>query len=446
MYPSPAAEVFKTLYPPPAYGAAREKFTHESNVTPSLGHSQELAEIASWEAYLTAGRDRIEEHAERRIAFFFQQLIVCYNTDLHFEIGTTDAQGESSATVGGVRFDSAHSSTIPSLIAYNLREWESWVASGGAPTTKPQGFVYLKNSDTYRLQNSTITVRQQVNQADIRLDGRAGQRKLRDSAIEIINRASLGKLTPQEGLREFVRLAYKECNVDDPVHRIYSEVFEGVFEQVDSDIFFDRLLSLDIESDSLRQQIYVLRFKLIRECNETQSIILGKIKAVFEDIKEGQCPYFEPAAQYTLIMMARAIKPATALPIQKLFCTSLAALEARARSGKKAKRLLEARSRDLDLLIHSVWMEIWSLRRAEADYRKQVAQAARQAAGMNQKEATEKYRELFPGQPMSQATLSRIENDSDRWENPLICRQMAQLYGIDPGLFFPALFSSTQEQ
>jgi hypothetical protein len=442
------AAVFQAMYPPPAYVATRDQFKHEENETPSIGNHDAADEIAEWQAYLEANRDRIEQHAERRAAYFFQQLVVCYRTDFHFEIGVTEAQGESTKTVNGVRFDSAHSSTIPCLVAYSKDEWDAWVQNGQPPITKPRGFVYLKNSDTYRLHNSTISVQKRVNQADIALDGKGGEGKLRDAAIDIINRVATGEVKPQEGLQEFLVAAYDHCDGAHDVHQIYLEVFQDILDKTEEDEFFDQLLSLTLEDDDLRKRVYALRFQIIQECHATQSLIMGKINAVFAGILGNQRkpPNFTSTAKYRLIERARIIAPDSALALQKLFCTSVGTLQRKAASGKKATTLLQARQADLDHVIRDIWNDIRNLRRAEWDYRKQISLAARNAAGMGQREAAREYKELFPNRPMSQSTMSRIENQGYRWYGSQLPQEMAELYGIDTGLFFPALFTSTEQE
>lgn len=89
--------------------------------------------LPSTEELIEKYRDLIGEHVSRRIAFFFQQLICCFQTKLHFEIGQVVSQGSSAKKVTltdqnltNLEFErnAAHSSTLPCLLAYDLEEWE----------------------------------------------------------------------------------------------------------------------------------------------------------------------------------------------------------------------------------------------------------------------------------------------------------------------------------
>ncbi|HEY5259910.1 MAG TPA: hypothetical protein VIJ46_04610, partial [Rhabdochlamydiaceae bacterium] len=79
--------------------------------------------------------EMIIEHVERRVLFFFQQLIAVYKTKLHFEsVGAAD-QAKSATAVsvkvkGSIqeltKRQAAHSSTNPRLIAYDSRAWKKY--------------------------------------------------------------------------------------------------------------------------------------------------------------------------------------------------------------------------------------------------------------------------------------------------------------------------------
>ncbi len=117
----------------------------------------------------------IEDHIERRVAIFFQQLVLCYGTKLHFEIGDTLHQGKSATALYlkdqngkceklSVR-NAAHSSTIPCLIASDLKAWTQHKQHG---QKEPQGFVYIKNSGIYNNATATMEMSRNINEAEIK--------------------------------------------------------------------------------------------------------------------------------------------------------------------------------------------------------------------------------------------------------------------------------------
>lgn len=86
---------------------SREQFPVILNETPSLTDPvfQDSQDIFSNEVYsvlpsveeiIEKYRDLIFEHVSRRVDFFFQQIICCFQTKLHFEIGHVVSQGASA--------------------------------------------------------------------------------------------------------------------------------------------------------------------------------------------------------------------------------------------------------------------------------------------------------------------------------------------------------------
>src|SRR4051812_33930865 len=95
---------FLTLYPisPVKEKRVSAKYEYENNETPSIkdhvfSHVLDDSELfTNPKKQIEACRDWIETHVERRVAAFFEELIVCYKTPFHYEIGVTTDQAVSS--------------------------------------------------------------------------------------------------------------------------------------------------------------------------------------------------------------------------------------------------------------------------------------------------------------------------------------------------------------
>jgi hypothetical protein len=74
-------------------------FRDSQNPFPDLETDTLASTLPSVEEIIEKYRDLIFEHVSRRIAFFFQQLICCFQTKLHFEIGHVVSQGASAKKV-----------------------------------------------------------------------------------------------------------------------------------------------------------------------------------------------------------------------------------------------------------------------------------------------------------------------------------------------------------
>ena len=294
----------------------REKYTLLLNETSSVTDrifddlrkkriltAAEFAKLKSPEKLIEDSEEMIADHIDKRIALFFQQLIVTYNVPFHFEMGETQHQAPSAPTLtkkkGGetvkVPFNSAHSATIPCLYAYHKNDWNRWIADPQA-NPKPTPFVYLKGSDTYNEHNSTLGLIKLVNSADISLDGTSKSTdQLRVKSIDIIQRSAIGEISPRKGLKEFLKEAQRVLNerIDSPgvkeeikqILRIYLERVENAIEESEESAFFDQLINIKIENEPdeaarLRKLIYRRRFKIIRESQEVQSVIARKIHEV----------------------------------------------------------------------------------------------------------------------------------------------------------------------
>ena len=481
LYASQPANLFQVV------GAAggREKYETELNETNSLGDlvfgalrerpaqlpKGEFLQLKDWKQLVDKTRDSIAQHIDRRVALFFQQLVVCYDVPFHFEIGETQHQAQSAPTLKkkcgkeevSIPFNSAHSSTIPCLFAYPKREWNRWDAKKGEPNPpqKPTGFVYLKGSDTYNYHNSTLEMIKLVNMADISLDGtKQSLDQLRVKSIKILNEASDGKLAPDQALQSFLRAARKimadkatDRSVSEKTRyilSIYRDCLDEVIEESQEEEFFDRLLNVRIDDETerasdLRKVIYRRRYDIIRRSQEAQSVIMKKIAGVRAQILgiERKPPGFEKVFRkkiFTLCTSGQERKQ-----MQKLFNISLAQLEhdLQGKNYRSATNKVEDTrwSQAFATMMRDIRAECRSLTGQEFTFRSQVSRDLRTFKGWRQVDVAAKYKEKYPRYPMSQPTLSRVENTIKKIDMTL-AGHLADLFEVDKGLFFPALFTS----
>lgn len=135
----------------------------------------------------------IQEHIRRRIAIFWHQLVACYGTKLHLEVDYTMDQGESAKKLkvifSGkeetfVKRNAAHSATFPSLKACSQKEWDKYKRG---EIDKPTMFSFLKGSDLYNLANSVIIMIEDINLADLQIDGHHHDSTFSKKALYLLN-------------------------------------------------------------------------------------------------------------------------------------------------------------------------------------------------------------------------------------------------------------------
>ncbi|NGX28192.1 MAG: hypothetical protein K940chlam1_00367 [Candidatus Anoxychlamydiales bacterium] len=425
---------------------------------------EDWARISDENRTIEVSKDLIDTHVDRRVASFFEQLIVCYKVPYHFEIGKTMHQGESTSTLTKktgnstqkVLFDSAHSSTLPCLYAYDRDSFNNW--KNGQLEEKPDGFVYLQDSDTYRLHNSTMGLIKVINQADIAIDGTQNDtEKLRVFAINKINAVAKGILTPMKGVEEFVdkailitenQLANSSCKEKTKkILRIYLDSFKAIKSQIKKPNFFDYLLNVKSpkHNQSIRHTIYTKRFKIIRECHEAQSVIFQKIKKVSSEIigVDRKPSNFNKAFKRVLLEQSR--EKATTISLEKLFNLSLDDFKRQVpNKNTVAFKKIETKEnlQKIDRLInYNIIKDLSGLRIKELIFRMELFKKLRSKYKWTQVTVAVRYKALFPHFPMSQSGVSRIENQI-KWIDHSLALEMAKVYRLDPGIFLPFLFTS----
>ncbi len=457
----------------------RDKFDLEENETSSVTDmifgdlrkqraTKSMVESLKDKTFLIQeSEEMIETHIDKRIALFFQELIVCYDVPFFFEIGETQHQAPSAPTLakkaGGeevkVPFNSAHSSTIPCLYAYPRKEWVEW-GKNPEGKEKPKPFVYLKGSHVYNSQNATIEMIKLVNSADISLDGtRHSADQLRTKSIDLINKTAKGVLTPQMAFLAFLKETkqileskVKSSDVKPEIRAIldiYLERIEAALTEAENGSYLDQLLDVRIdgekrEAGQLRSILYKRRFDIIRRSVEKQSVIAKRIEEVSAKILgiDRRPPNFRKALKQKVFALATSANEKKTLA--KLFNVSQEQLK-KDLEGKRTtsanKLINDPRFKgDFDNLMREIRKECRELVKEEFAFRAQVTRDLRQFKGWRQVDLAESYKSKFK-LSISQPTISRLEN-TIKLVDGAIAHRLAELFEVDPGIFFPALFTS----
>lgn len=420
-------------------------------------------------------RDMIQEHVERRIFFFFQQLIVCYQTKLHFEASGAKDQAKSAdrivLTVKGKREvlsarQAAHSSTLPCLIAYDQRQWEAYQDGDRAI---PQGIVFLKGTDYYRSANATMNMPKWINDADREIDEKTKDSLLREKGLAIVNRASQGRIAPDRGILEFLEEALEEVRCakerleekdkDPEVQQVlgmYEEYFAEFQEKIESDpLFLEHFLNLKIDSkvhnQTAQRKILQIRYAAIRNSQVSQAKMIQKVEAVRKQILGevqgvGRKPaYFDGAFRTLLVKQGRT--PQDRKRLETLFNFSPFDFEAKLETARK-KTQFETIKTTLSRAGHlekinecalDVLSDMRHLRTEEAFLRAQTIKELRAMKGWQQWRLGQEVKKLFPNAAASQPTICRIER-RQKLVTPQIAEEFSRTFQVDSGLFMPHFF------
>ncbi len=434
-----------------AHQKVRTQYSLLLNETPSLEDPVFDDVVPKRLGFLQGGQlveryeEAMEQHVERRVAIFFQKLVACYRTGLRFEIGQTQAQGESAPALKGyedgklkklsVR-NAAHSSTIPSLIAYKPGD--------------PQGFHFMRGTDLYRISNSTIAMPRAINEADIAIDGRAKSSQLREKSLKLLNQASEGEINPEEGVTQFLDLLAKRVKSamdtaqDGGIKtalKHYKATLRDIQETLreDPDMLARMLdVQIDPETDSAlaRKTIYHIRYRAIRDNLLGQEALIKKIEAVKEEIFEqmkGRFCHKEEAFRQVLVSKATGEDQ---IRLRKLY--NLPEENSNSRYEKTKTEILKHKKK-IEALIKDLSRDLERLRNKEIRQRASVTKTLRYLKGWRQVDLSAKIKRVFPHLPSSQPTLSRIETGI-RAVDPDYAEKLSAVFKVDPGLFMPHFF------
>jgi hypothetical protein len=275
----------------------------------------------------------IEEHIERRVQFFFYQLIACYKTGLHFESTGALDQGKSSEkifqkvqtsksfeTKALVQRNACHSASNPCLIAFSKKDAETHKED---VLEKGSGVIYLKDTDYYRIMNATISMPRWINMADREIDEKNKKglgfqiSLLRTHAQDLINTVAQGALSPDKAIITYMFLLkqqvenglrrLKEADPEKLVLTLYHKYTTLIQEYlVSKPKAFEALLNIAITSEiqSFKDIVFELRYETIRNNFISQASLMNKIDKVAQTfLSKGRKMDHFTAALRTLIIL-----------------------------------------------------------------------------------------------------------------------------------------------
>lgn len=439
---------------------------------------EDVARFSDRKNLIEEKREWIEEHVSRRIQLFFQQSILCYNTPFVYQSeGAEDQIGIGSSVKLNANLthktQAAHSSTMPCLYACPKDE------SGKIDLNKR--FVFLKYAHSYNQHNATIELPEEVNKADCLIDGTAQQEKLRASALGIINRVAEAKIDPTKATKQFLKafegrlIQLRDELSEDDLRRevvlIYlshvQEVIEGI---ADSPLIFDQILGVNLPEPEkiLRDVVYKRRYELIQRAEFIESQIAKRIFQAQKEMFGRKAASFKSVdyrLRYALLEGATTERERTFY--EKFFCTSLEQLRTNIANKQQKLRTVENAAHRIEKdkkpeivsLRRDLRVFLRDLQKLEFEFRSKLFKGLRvEYKDWYQREFVSAFKNDHPGEPMSQAMVSRLEQpsrlrpadgfyrtpESQRKKEIDIAKaqKISSTFGIDVGLFLPGLISS----
>lgn len=408
----------------------------------------------------------IEQAAEKRVASFYQQLILAYGTNLHFEIGKVTHQAESCETIHiqadgstdktKIKFDATHTSAIPCLYAYPLDQWTQYKEFGQLQLEQLAGVVFLKGSDAYNFWNSTIDLPFALNHGvDIPLDQKAG--KLQEKGIELLNQVASGAKEPTQALEEFIEeflygidsVAPKNSAAQKGLE-IYKKVVEEIRDSMNQDAaFFQHLLGLPLNVEDsgvtcVRAALFDIRYKAIQQNAQKQSEIAQKFDQVRAQIAKDHKGLAHREEGFRELLIDAMPTEVDGSRIKKLLNIpyDLRTLEERKQRTDSAKvKLWEKVStkKEIEELAKYLSDTMGDMRKREVSERASVMKKIREIRGWTQKKLAEKIQTLRLPMPASQSTISRCETGK-RMVDSVYAGQLSRVFDVSSVLFLPLFF------
>ena len=181
---------------------ARQKSEYTENCTAALALPVETKDLEekkdNFKTLLDMSKENIHEHAARRVDMFFYTLIAYHKTGIipiqgrtHLQHGRGRSASSSTSTDQQNITQACHSSFFPALLDETITKGDK------AKASILSGTHFLDNL------NSTVELPTFVNKLDDELENTYLCRK---KSLDIISEVSEGKLTPVEGLTEFLKM------------------------------------------------------------------------------------------------------------------------------------------------------------------------------------------------------------------------------------------------
>ncbi|MGK5593870.1 MAG: hypothetical protein ACSNEK_00735 [Parachlamydiaceae bacterium] len=298
---------------------------------------------------LTFAKNAIAMHIfEKTIKFLNSCFHVVGQKELQFEIGKTNAQGPSAKklviSVDRKNFTEAmhavHSSALPVLHAYPLKEWQEWREKDG---NKPQGILYLHKSYFDFSQNATNNLPKKINNIDSLIEGHARNPKsFRHACITIINQVAHEEIELTEALHLFLKKYETTIQghlndfvpplnpSDQKQEQLIRFFMESVHDlqcryQARSFILYDQLLHLastDLFTSDKRKEIYKRKCFAIQKIATLESKALHSLsparQQLLRNVKKRPCR-FNSALQ---ALALDTVKEKNKRVVRQLFCAS----------------------------------------------------------------------------------------------------------------------------
>lgn len=410
--------------------------------------------------------EAIEEHLRRRVNNYLMQLVTCFGTRLHFEVGPTQDQAESAtslyvefnrkSTLVGTR-NAAHSSTFPCLVAYDSRHWNKYLKGN----EKPQGVFFLKRSDVYKATNSTIDFPRCINDADICVDGSMHSSTFSQHALYIINECSNANITLAKGLLSFLKslekmIIEKKKEEKRPAVKRALEIYESHMRTIREEFVANSeewillqtnlLINMEEASSNLRAKILRVRVEAIHRNMRCQSELMDKIEGVagkiLEELGKKRAPnYFREAFNYLVIQNMGYREDRER--ITKLF--SLAnphRMETRKTGVDGTIAMIKANSnqiRRIQALGKILSCDMRTMRSMEVASRGDSMRALRNGKGWTQDELGWELRQLYPSTASSQPTISNTETGK-RVMSLTLAGQLSETFDVPAELLITQFF------
>lgn len=414
--------------------------------------------------------DLCEEHLKRRVDNFILQLITAFNTQLHYEIGPTQDQGESAKALyveykGKLYFvckrNAAHSSTFPCLIAYDKNEWKAYV-EGTAP--KPRGIYYLQKSDIYKSANSTMNLPDSINKADIDVDGVHHDSEFNEKALELVNNVSDGMTTLKQAVIEFLDSLKTITEEEEETEQrldvkkalaIYLQKINTIqadfLQNPDGWIFSQMNLLVDQAktTNELSAVMLQIRASAIKRNMRAQSNIMHKVdalgKSLLREVMGGRKkapPNFKSAFHSVILDNMRTIENRQKL--SKLFALNFPTIGRQKTQIENTKKLIEAANKKTQVnRIQSLAIEIGNDMRSmlsdEMNHRGDSMRKLRNGKRWSQTKLGDELRKRYPQEFSSQPTISRTER-GERYMSRTLAKELSETFEVPLELLLPQFF------
>ena len=360
--------------------------------------------------------------------------------------------------------NAAHTSMVPCLYAYDLKEWGNYIASRSSPALlpKPQGYVFMQGSDGYRFWNSTLGMTQFFNTSiDKKIDN-----KFRDVVINLLNRASKGEITPEAGLKEFVNQIVEFLSKPQIVKGTNPQATMKGFQLYLEELLviqctihnnpqaFDRYLNLQVDPydqhPEIRRTIFSLRYKAIQKNFSHQANLTQKIEQVWKLVER---PARIDQKDFRELLAEKMSSEADQNRIRKFFNTphQYAFRDLQARTERRNALITRLSAVPItghssalgciEQLAKDVSAMMAKMRQEEISDRAYIMRTIRDMRGISRSRFSTMIQRSNTNCPSSESTIKRSEY-GERDISDKEAKLFAELLRVDPSLFKPLFFSA----